>query len=82
MSKAQDLEDMQEFVDEYKNIKNKLENLLDDTNNKDLKEEINGLISALEEDYQEQYQDFTERIDKLENEEEDSLVREYYSMRL
>lgn len=82
MSKAQDLEDMQEFVDEYKNIKNKLENLLDDTNNKDLEEEINGLISALEEDYQEQYQDFTERIDKLENEEEDSLVREYYSMRL
>ena len=82
MSKTQDLEDMQEFVDEYKNIKNKLENLLDDTNNKDLKEEINGLISALEEDYQEQYQDFTERIDKLENEEEDSLVREYYSMRL
>lgn len=82
MSKAQDLEDMQEFVDEYKNIKNKLENLLDDTNNKDLKEEINGLISALEEDYQEQYQDFTERIDKLENEEEDSLVREYYLMRL
>lgn len=82
MSKTQDLEDMQEFVDEYKNIKNKLENLLDDTNNKDLKEEINGLISALEEDYQEQYQDFTERIDKLENEEEDSLVRKYYSMRL
>ena len=82
MSEAQDLEDMQEFVDEYKNIKNKLENLLDDTNNKDLKEEINGLISALEEDYQEQYQDFTERIDKLENEEEDSLVRKYYSMRL
>lgn len=82
MSKAQDLEDMQEFVDEYKNIKNKLENLLDDTNNKDLKEEINGLISALEEDHQEQYQDFTERIDKLENEEEDSLVREYYSMKL
>lgn len=82
MSKAQDLEDMQEFADEYKNIKNKLENLLDDTNNKDLKEEINGLISALEEDYQEQYQDFTERIDKLENEEEESLVREYYSMRL
>lgn len=82
MSRAQDLEDMQEFVDEYKNIKNKLENLLDDTNNKDLKEELNGLISALEEDYQEQYQDFTERIDKLENEEEDSLVREYYSTRL
>lgn len=82
MSEAQDLEDMQEFVDEYKNIKNKLENLLDDTNNKDLKEEINGLISALEEDYQEQYQDFTERIDKLGNGEEDLLVREYYSMRL
>lgn len=82
MSKTQDLEDMQEFVDEYESIKDKLEDLLDDTTNEDLKEEINGLISALEEDYQEQYQDFTERIDKLESEEEDSLVREYYSMRL
>lgn len=82
MSKTQDLEDMQEFVNEYENIKEKLEDLLDDITNEDLKEELNGLISALEEDYQEQYQDFIERIDKLENGEEESLVREYYSMRL
>ena len=82
MSRAQDLEDMQKFVDEYETIKDKLEDLLDDTTNEDLKEELNGLISALEEDYQEQYQDFIERIDKLENEEEESLVREYYSMKL
>lgn len=38
MSRAQDLEDMQEFVDEYENIKEKLEDLLDDTTNEDLKE--------------------------------------------
>ncbi len=38
---------MQEFVDEYANIKEKIEDLLDDTTNEDLKEELNGLISAL-----------------------------------
>lgn len=50
MSREKDFEDMQEFVDEYENIKEKLEDLLDDTTNEDLKEE--------------------------------SLVKEYYSMRL
>ena len=64
MSKAQDLEDMQEFVDEYENIKDKLEDLLDDTTNEDLKEELNGLISALEEDYQVQVQEEREEEDR------------------
>nr|DAT55171.1 MAG TPA: hypothetical protein [Caudoviricetes sp.] len=73
---------MQEFVDEYANIKEKLEDLLDDTTNEDLKEELNELISSLEEDYGERKQNFIERINELENEEEDSLVKEYYSMRL
>lgn len=82
MSRDKDLEDMQEFVDEYANIKEKLEDLLDDTTNEDLKEELNGLISSLEEDYGERNQNFIERINELENEEEDSLVKEYYSMRL
>lgn len=82
MSKTQDLEDMQEFVDEYENIKEKLEDLLDDTTNEDLKEELNELISSLEEDCGERNQNFIERINELENEEEDSLVKEYYSMRL
>ncbi len=82
MSREKDLEDMQEFVDEYANIKEKLEDLLDDTTNKDLKEELNGLISALEEDYGERNQNFIERINELEDEEEETLVREYYSMRL
>ena len=66
MSREKDLEDMQEFVDEYANIK----------------EELNELISSLEEDYGERNQNFIERINELENEEEDSLVKEYYSMRL
>lgn len=76
MSKTQDLEDMQEFVDEYENIKDKLEDLLDDTTNEDLKEELNGLISALEEDYGERNQNFIERINELEDEEEETLVRD------
>lgn len=82
MSREKDFEDMQEFVDEYENIKEKLEDLLDDTTNEDLKEELNGLISALEEDYGERNQNFIERINELEDEEEETLVREYYSMRL
>lgn len=82
MSREKDFDDMQEFVDEYANIKEKLEDLLDDTTNEDLKEELNGLISALEEDYGERNQNFIERINELEDEEEETLVREYYSMRL
>lgn len=82
MSKVQDLDDMQEFVDDYKNIQSTLESLLDDTNNQNLKNEVNEFINSLKEDYKNQNQDFLERISKLENEEYDSLVREYYSMKL
>lgn len=82
MSKAQDLEDMQEFVNEYENIKETLESLLDETNNKELREEVNGLLSVLEEDYEQQNKDFTERIAEMENEEENYLERQYYSMKL
>lgn len=82
MSKAQELEDMQEFIDEYERLKDNLEELLDDTNNKELKEEINGLITILEEDYAEQNQDFIERIKKLEDEEETFYERTFYATRL
>nr|DAV70046.1 MAG TPA: hypothetical protein [Caudoviricetes sp.] len=82
MSKAQDLEDMQEFVNEYENIKDTLESLLDEIDNKELKEEVNGLLSVLEEDYEQQNKDFTERIAEMENEEENYLERQYCSMRL
>lgn len=82
MSKVQDLDDMQEFVDDYENIQSTLESLLDDTNNQNLKNEVNEFINSLKEDYKNQNQDFLERISKLENEEDDSLVREYYSMKL
>ena len=40
MTKAQELEDMQEFIDDYENIHNQLEDLIDDINNKELKQEI------------------------------------------
>ena len=82
MSKVQDLDDMQEFVDDYENIQSTLESLLDDTTNQNLKNEVNEFINSLKEDYKNQNQDFLERISKLENEEDDSLVREYYSMKL
>lgn len=82
MSKVQDLDDMQEFVDDYENIQSTLESLLDDTNNQNLKNEVNEFINSLKEDYKNQNQDFLERISNLENEEDDSLVREYYSMKL
>lgn len=82
MSKVQELDDMQEFVDDYENIQSTLESLLDDTNNQNLKNEVNEFINSLKEDYKNQNQDFLERISKLKNEEDDSLVREYYSMKL
>lgn len=82
MSTVQDLDDMQEFVDDYENIQSTLESLLDDTNNQNLKNEVNEFINSLKEDYKNQNQDFLERISKLENEEDASLVREYYSMKL
>lgn len=82
MSKVQELEDMQEFIDDYENIHNQLEDLIDDTNNKELKQEINELLSVFEEDYHQQKEDFEERVYKLENEEEQALSREYNLVRL
>lgn len=82
MSKAQELEDMQEFIDEYENIKETLESLIDDINNKELKQEINELLSVFEEDYQQQKEDFEARVYKLENEECQALAREYDLVRL
>lgn len=82
MSKAQELEDMQEFIDDYDNIKNTLENLIDDTNNQELKREIDELLSVFEEDYQDQKEDFEEKVYQLEDEEEQALAREYDLVRL
>lgn len=82
MSKAQQLEDMQEFIDDYENIHNQLEDLMDDINNQELKQEINELLSVFEEDYQGRKEDFKERVYQLENEEEQALEREYDLMRL
>lgn len=82
MSKAQEMEDMQEFIDDYENIHNQLEGLIDDVNNKELKQEINELLSVFEEDYQQQKEDFEARVYKLENEECQALAREYDLVRL
>lgn len=82
MNKVQELEDAQEFVDEYENIHDTLESLIDDTNNKELKQEINDLLSSFEEDYKELKKEAEERIYELEEEEERALEREYDLVRL
>lgn len=48
MNKETILESAQEFIEEYDNIKDTLEDLFDNIKNKDLKEEINGLLSEFE----------------------------------
>lgn len=82
MNKETILENAQEFIDDYDNIKNTLENLIDDTNNQELKREIDELLSVFEEDYQDQKEDFEEKVYQLEDEEEQALAREYDLVRL
>ena len=57
MNKETILENAQEFIDEYDNIKDTLEDLFDNIKNKDLKEEINGLLSEFEEDFKLEYEE-------------------------
>ena len=74
MNKETILENAQEFIEEYDNIKDILENLFDDINNKNLKEEINGLLS----EYEEQLQ----IAQDIEEEEQKALNEEYERSRL
>lgn len=82
MSKIQDLEDAQEFVDEYENIIDTMNDLYDNTNNKVLKQEVFELISVFEEDYKEEKENSEEIIDKSENEELDYQNYEYERSRI
>lgn len=63
------MEKAQDFIDEYDNIHETLQDLYDDTHNKQLKQEIFELISVLEEDYKEQREE-AEQIVQEEAEKE------------
>lgn len=82
MNKETILENAQEFIEEYDNIKDTLENLFDDIKNKDLKEEINGLLSEFEEDFKSEYEEQLQIAKDIEEEEQKALNEEYERSRL
>lgn len=82
MNKETILESAQEFIEEYDNIKNTLEDLFDDIKNKDLKEEINGLLSEFEEDFKPEYEEQLQIAKDIEEEEQKALNEEYERSRL
>lgn len=82
MNKETILESAQEFIEEYDNIKDTLENLFDDIKNKDLKEEINGLLSEFEEDFKPEYEEQLQAAKDIEEEEQKALNEEYERSRL
>lgn len=82
MNKETILENAQEFIEEYEEIKDTLENLFDDIKNKDLKEEINGLLSEFEEDFKPEYEEQLQIAKDIEEEERKALNEEYERSRL
>ena len=82
MNKETILENAQEFIEEYDNIKDTLENLFDDINNKNLKEEINGLLSEFEEDFKSEYEEQLQIAKDIEEEEQKALNEEYERSKL
>lgn len=82
MNKETILENAQEFIDEYENIKETLESLIDDTNNKELKQEINELLSVFEEDFKPEYEEQLQIAQDIEEEEQKALNEEYERSRL
>ena len=82
MNKETILESAQKFIEEYDNIKDTLEDLFDDINNKNLKEEINGLLSEFEEDFKPEYEEQLQIAKDIEEEERKALNEEYERSRL
>ena len=82
MNKETILENAQEFIEEYDNIKDTLENLFDDIKNEDLKEEINGLLSEFEEDFKPKYEEQSQIAKDIEEEDRKALNEEYERSRL
>ena len=82
MNKETILENAQEFIEEYDNIKETLEDLFDDIKNKDLKEEINGLLNEFEEDFKPEYEEQLQIAKDIEEEEQKALNEEYERSKL
>ena len=82
MNKETILENAQEFIEEYEDIKDILEDLFDNIKNKDLKEEINGLLSECEEDFKPEYEEQLQIAKDIEEEEQKALNEEYERSRL
>lgn len=82
MNKETILENAQEFIEEYDNIKDTLDDLFDNIKNKDLKEEINGLLSEFEEDFNLEYEEQLQIAKDIEEEERKALNEEYERSRL
>lgn len=82
MNKETILENAQEFIEEYGDIKDTLENLFDYIKNKDLKEEINGLLSEFEEDFKPEYEEQLQIAKDIEEEERKALNEEYERSKL
>ena len=62
--------------------KDTLEDLFDNIKNKDLKEEINGLLSEFEEDFKSEYEEQLQIAKDIEEEEQKALNEEYERSRL
>lgn len=82
MNKETILENAQEFIEEYGDIKDTLENLFDYIKNKDLKEEINGLLSEFGEDFKPEYEEQLQIAKDIEEEERKALNEEYERSKL
>ena len=82
MNKETILESAQEFIEEYEDIKDTLDDLFDNIKNKDLKEEINGLLSEFEEDFKPEYEEQLQMTQDIEEEERKALNEEYERSRL
>ena len=58
-------QELLDFIDEYENIKNTLDNLYDETENIGLKDEISGFIDQLYENYNGEKDYCEEKLEEL-----------------
>lgn len=70
-----DIENAENFMEEYDEIHQKLEDLLCDLTDKNLQKEVNELLSVLEEDYAEERKNAEDIVREAEN-----LDLEYQNM--
>lgn len=69
---------MQDFIDEYDQIKDTLEMLEEDITDKALKQKVKDMITILIDDYGSQYDDFEQRLRKEAKQEQEQRENEYW----